>query len=82
MRLCLVFLKQLMAYLDMQQEQPAVTLMNAAAEHELVERYGYRETLIGIYPSQEKAEREKAIRLDIYRAMRISHGELIVRRSF
>ena len=61
--------------------QPAVAAMSAT-DHELIERYGYRETLIGVYPNHERAVREKQIREEIYRRMRIDHGTLIVRRSY
>ena len=47
----------------------------------LVERYGYRETLIALYSTRKEADAEKKARLDLYREMQIDHGSLIVRMA-
>lgn len=47
---------------------------------ELIEKTATRETVIGRYPTPERAEGERELRLQTYRRMKLSHGELIIRR--
>lgn len=46
---------------------------------ELVERYGYRENLIGRYETEEEAGKIRTSWLVTYERCRMAHGELIVR---
>jgi hypothetical protein len=48
--------------------------------YELIEHYGFRETLIGRYATEAEAASQRELRLRIWTNMRVSHGTLIVRR--
>lgn len=48
--------------------------------YELVENYGFHETLIGRYLTEEQANSERDLRLRVWGKLRLSHGTLIVRK--
>ena len=56
------------------------TTLLGKLHYEVIERNGYRETLIGRYATQEEAEKNRDSRLIAYECHHLAHGVLIVRR--